>query len=130
MSKRIFVENLDEAVDGPELAKLFADYGVVEHTEIAVEKDTGEKQGAAFVTMRNARQARAAIQGLDGKEHRGRPLSLKGIRRQQEAHSRGGGGWTGPVGGGGRQGHQGGGGGRGGSGYGKKGLGKGGARNR
>ena len=129
MSKRIFVENLDEAVDGPELAKLFADYGVVEETEIAVDKGTGEKQGAAFVTMRNARQARAAIEALDGKEHRGRPLSLKGIRRQQETRNRGGAGWTGPVGGGGRQGRQGGLDGRG-PGHGKKGLGKGGGRNR
>lgn len=130
MSKKVFVENLDEAVDGPELAKLFADYGVVEETEIAVDKETGKKQGAAFVTMRNARQARAAIQGLDGKEHRGRPLSLKGIRQQQDTRNRGsGGGWAGPVGGGGRPGRQGDGGSRGG-GHTKKGLGKGGGRNR
>ena len=129
MSKRIFVENLDAAVDGPELAKLFGDYGVVEGTEIAVDKESGKRQGSAFVTMRNARQARAAIQALDGKEYRGQALSLRGIRHQQEVSSRGGFGWSGPSSSAGRAGRQGGMEGRG-PGHGKKGLGKGGGRNR
>ncbi len=76
------------------------------------DRDTGRSKGFAFVEMGSDQEAQAAIQGLNGKEHDGRALTVNEARPREE---RGGGG------GGGR-------GGRGGGGYGGGGGGGGGGR--
>ena len=117
---KIFVGNMSFGTDENTLRELFSQHGEVEEVTIITDRDTGRPRGFAFVTMRDATQAQAAIEALNGTRIDGRALSVNEARPRPAG---GGGG-----GGGGRGGYGGGGGGRGGYGGGGGGGGYGGGR--
>jgi RNA recognition motif-containing protein len=65
-----------------------------------MDKMTGRPRGFAFVTMGTAEEAKAAIEGLNGKDLGGRALTVNEARPKEE--SGGGRGFGGGGGGGGR----------------------------
>ena len=109
MGKKLYVGNLGYGVSTPDLEGMFAAFGTVRSAEIVADRDTGRSKGFGFVEMGTDQEAQAAIQGLNGKEHDGQPLTVNEARPREE---RSGGGGRGGRGGGGHGG--GGGGGRGG----------------
>ena len=72
----IFVGNLAFSASDHDLRQLFEPYGAVEKVNIITDRDTGRSRGFGFVEMPETAAAKAAIQGLQGKELAGRDLNV------------------------------------------------------
>ena len=55
-------------------ASSLSQYGAVDKVNIITDRDTGRSKGFGFVEMPESQAAKAAIQGLNGKELDGRAL--------------------------------------------------------
>lgn len=104
----IYVGNLPFTTGEEDLRTAFAAFGQV--TSVAVIKDqfTGQSRGFGFVEMPNKSEGDAAINGLNGKELKGRALKVNEARPREERRpgggpGGGGGGFGGPGGGGGQR---------------------------
>lgn len=115
---KIYVGNLSYEVTEDDLKLAFKDFGQVETVTIIKDKYSGQSKGFGFVEFASKAEGQAAIDGLNGKELKGRTLNVNEARPRPEGH--GGGGYGGGGGrrggGGGGRGGYGGGGGRGGRG--------------
>ena len=103
----IYVGNLAYEVTEADLQKLFEEFGQVESAAIIQDKFSGQSKGFGFVEMSEKAKAEAAINGLNGRELKGRPLTVNEARPRTERRggsggSRGGGGGRGRGGRGGR----------------------------
>ncbi len=109
MGKKLYVGNLGYGVSSSDLEALFAAFGTVRSAEVIADRDTGRSKGFAFVEMSTDQEAQAAIQGLNGQERDGRPLTVNEARPREERSGGGGrGGRGGGYGGGGGRGGRGG----------------------
>ncbi len=72
----IFVGNLAYSATDHDLRQLFEQYGVVDKVNLITDRDTGRPRGFGFVEMPDSQAARAAIQGLQGKELGGRAITV------------------------------------------------------
>ena len=72
----IFVGNLAFSATDDSLRQLFESHGVVDKVNIISDRDTGRSKGFGFVEMPDSTAAKAAIQGLNGKELDGRALTV------------------------------------------------------
>ena len=72
----IFVGNLAYSATDHGLRQLFEPYGAVDKVNIITDRDTGRSKGFGFVEMPDSAAAKAAIQGLNGKELEGRALTV------------------------------------------------------
>lgn len=109
----IYVGNLPREATEADLQQEFQAFGQVASATIIKDKYSGESRGFGFVEMASQAEAQSAIAGLNGKDLKGRALSVNEARPRPEGHggrdSRGGGR---RMGGGGSGGGGGGGGGR------------------
>ena len=102
----IYVGNLAREVTEEDLRTEFSAFGQVASVTVLKDKFTGESRGFGFVEMPAAAEAQAAIDGLNGKEVKGRTLNVNEARPRREGGPGGGGrgpggGGRGPGGGGG-----------------------------
>ena len=116
---KIYVGNMSYDVQEDDLRQAFGKFGEVTSVSIINDKFSGRSKGFGFVEMATKEAGQAAIEGLNGKDLKGRALNVNEARPQEK---REGGGYSG--GGGGKGGYGGGGGGKGG--YGGGGGGRGG----
>jgi RNA recognition motif-containing protein len=79
----------------------FSAFGQVATVTMLKDKFTGETRGFGFVEMPAAAEAQAAIEGMNGKDVKGRTLNVNEARPRKEGGPGGGGGGRGPGGGGG-----------------------------
>ena len=100
----IYVGNLSFDFTDDELKEAFEAFGQVTSANIIKDKFSGNSRGFGFVEMPQKEEAEAAIEGLNGKDMKGRALNVNEARPRSEG---GGGGRRGGGGGGG--GHRGGG---------------------
>ena len=101
----IYVGNLSFGVTDAQLRAEFEAFGSVSKVNLVTDRDTGRPRGFAFVEMDNDSEAKAAIEGLNGKDIAGRNVTVNEARpREQRGGERGGGGGGG--GGGGRGGER------------------------
>jgi RNA recognition motif-containing protein len=108
----IYVGNLPWSCTEADLQQEFGAFGAVGRAQIMIDRDTGRSRGFGFVEMPNDEEARKAIEGMNGKNFSGRPLTVNEARPKTErSGGGGGGGWGGGGGGGGGRGGWGGGGG-------------------
>ena len=88
----IYVSNLTYNATDDDLRQLFASYGEVDTIRIITDRDTGQSRGFGFVEMPDSAAAKAAIQGLQGKELGGRTLTVNEARprepRRESSRSR------------------------------------------
>lgn len=98
MGKKLYVGNLGYSVDNAQLEELFSKYGHVRSAEVIQDRDSGRSKGFGFVEMGDDNAAREATEGLNGREHDGRPLTVNEAK-PKEARSGGGGGYGGGRGG-------------------------------
>jgi len=123
---KIYVGNLSYEVTEEDLRLALEEFGQVESATIIKDKYSGQSKGFGFVEMASKDEGQAAIDGLNGKELKGRTLNVNEARPRTESRgSKGGYGGGGRGGQGGGRGGQGGGG-RGGQGGGDRGGPKGG----
>ncbi len=122
---KIYVGNLSYEVTEEDLRLALEQYGQVESVTIIKDKRSGQSKGFGFVEMASKAEGQSAIDGLNGKELKGRALKVNEARPRTESRSGNGGGY-----GGGKRGQGGAkkgyGGGRGGQGGGREGGGRGG----
>jgi cold-inducible RNA-binding protein len=115
VGKKLYVGNLTYNVKESDLEALFTPFGTVQSAQVIIDRDTNRSKGFGFVEMGSDAEAQAAIQGLDGRDHDGRRLTVNEAKPRED---RGGGSRGGYGDGGGRSGGGGGYGGGGGGGYG------------
>jgi RNA recognition motif-containing protein len=72
----IYVSNIAYTATEQDLRQLFEPYGVVDTINIITDRYTGQSRGFGFVEMPDSAAAKAAIQGVQGKELAGRPLTV------------------------------------------------------
>ena len=96
----IYVGSLSYDISEEELKHAFEAFGQVESVNIIKDKFTGKSKGFGFVEMPTDSEAQAAIDGLNGKELKGRTLNVNTARpRTEGGRSRGSGGGGRPGGG-------------------------------
>jgi RNA recognition motif-containing protein len=100
MSIKLYVGNLAFATDADQLRNHFSQFGNVEDSFVASDRETGRSRGFGFVTFTNKEDGDAAIAATHGQDLGGRKLVVNEAR-PMEQRSGGGGGYGG---GGGRRG--------------------------
>ena len=105
MGKKLYVGNLSYNMDSSGLEELFTRFGTVESAQVITDRDSGRSKGFGFVEMGSDEEAQSAIEGMNGQEHLGRPLTVNEARPREDRGGgggrRGGGGYGGGGGGGG-----------------------------
>jgi RNA recognition motif-containing protein len=99
MGKKLYVGNLGYDVSSSDLEQLLAPHGTVERAEVITDRSTGQSKGFGFVEMASDQEAQAAINALNGKENKGRVLTVNEAKPRPPRS--GGGGGRGGYGGGG-----------------------------
>lgn len=102
----IYVGNLSQETTDEDLRQAFEAFGQVESATVIKDRFSGESRGFGFVEMPSKTEAQTAIEQMNGKDLKGRAVSVNEAR--PKAPRPGGGGGGGRSGGG----HGGGGGGR------------------
>jgi RNA recognition motif-containing protein len=88
----IYVGNLAFAITEDELRQAFEAFGKVDTATIIKDKYSGQSKGFGFVEMPSGDEARAAIEGLNGKDMKGRNINVNEARPRAEKRGGGGGG--------------------------------------
>lgn len=87
---KIYVGNLSHDATEDDLRAAFEPFGPIDTVTLVRDKFTGASRGFAFVEMPGRAEAQSAINGLNGKELRGRPLTVNEARPRPEGPGRGG----------------------------------------
>jgi len=87
----IYVGNLSRDVSESELKEAFAAFGEIQSCNIIKDKFTGESRGFGFVEMPNKDEAEKAISALNGKDMKGRNLTVNEARPRTDRPRTGGG---------------------------------------
>ena len=90
MSTKLYFGNLPFDVTEEDLRNMLAAHGPVNEIAVVMDKMTGRARGFAFATMNTPEAAMAAIQALNGKDWKGRSLTVNEARPREEG-TRGGG---------------------------------------
>jgi cold-inducible RNA-binding protein len=81
---KLYVGNLSFHTTAEDLQAAFQAFGTVSDVALITDRDTGHSRGFAFVTMANRAEAKAAIEGLQGREVDGRTWSVNEARPREE----------------------------------------------
>jgi RNA recognition motif-containing protein len=73
--KTLFIGNLPASTKENELKNLFSKYGAVRSLRLVTDVFSGQCKGFGFIKM-EGHDARAAIDGLDGKDYNGNPMRV------------------------------------------------------
>jgi len=89
MKKRLYVGNLSFQTTESDLKELFGQAGTVETVRIITDRDTGRSKGFGFVEMQDGGDK--AIAEMNGKDFKGRALTVNEARPMASRDPRGGG---------------------------------------
>ena len=84
MSTKLYVGNLSFDVTENDLRDMLSPHGPVNEIAVVMDKMTGRPRGFAFATMNTEEGARAAILALNGKDWKGRALTVNEARPRVE----------------------------------------------
>ena len=84
VAKKLYVGNLSHDMNENELKDLFESHGSVISAIIIVDRYTSRSKGFGFVEMGSEDEAQAAVDALNGKEAKGRPLTVNVARPREE----------------------------------------------
>ena len=88
MKKKLYVGNLSYETTESDLKELFGQTGSVETVRIITDRDTGRSKGFGFVEMQEGGDK--AIAEINGKDFRGRALTVNEARPMSPRDSKGG----------------------------------------
>jgi RNA recognition motif-containing protein len=86
----IYVGNLPSDVTDADLRQAFEAFGQVASATVIKDKYSGESRGFGFVEMPAKAEAQSAIDGLNGKELKGRTLNVNEARPRSQDRRGGG----------------------------------------
>lgn len=84
----IYVGNLPFSITDSELRETFSRFGEVSAVNLISDKFTGESKGFGFVEMANNSQADAAIKSLNGKDLKGRNITVNQAKPKTDRPTR------------------------------------------
>jgi len=84
VGKKLYVGNLSYEVTGTDLQEMFRPHGTVESAQVINDRDTGRSKGFGFVEMSSSQEAQAATQALNGKESKGRALTVNEAKPRED----------------------------------------------
>jgi cold-inducible RNA-binding protein len=84
---KMYVGNMSYDVSEENLRVLFEPFGAIESVKLVLDKFTGKSKGFAFIEMLNDEEAKKAIEGLDGKELKGRSIKVNEANPMTENRS-------------------------------------------
>ncbi|MCK4674195.1 RNA-binding protein [candidate division WOR-3 bacterium] len=87
---KIYAGNLSYEITEDDLRLAFEAFGKVESATIIKDKYSDRSKGFGFVEMPTAAEAQAAIEGLNGKDLKGRTLNVNEARPRTEGGKGGG----------------------------------------
>lgn len=93
MGTKMFVGNLSFDVTENDLQDLFAEAGTVTSVNLMQDRTTGKPRGFGFVEMASEADMTKAISMFNGKEFKGRALTVNEARPREERSGGGGGGY-------------------------------------
>jgi cold-inducible RNA-binding protein len=93
MSTKLYVGNLPFDVTEEDLRNMLSQHGPVNEIAVVMDKITGRARGFAFATMNTEESAKAAMVALNGKDWKGRALTVNEARPREERSGGGGGGY-------------------------------------
>lgn len=90
MSTKLYVGNLSFDVTENDLRDMLSKHGPVNEVNVIMDRETGRARGFAFVEMNTQEGATAAMQALNGKDWKGRALTVNEARPREERPAGGG----------------------------------------
>lgn len=81
---KIYVGNLSYTSTEEDIRTAFQAYGTVDSADLIMDRATGRSKGFAFVEMSNDDEAKAAIEGMNGKDVDGRSIKVNEARARTE----------------------------------------------
>jgi RNA recognition motif-containing protein len=95
MATKLYVGSLSYGTTEDGLRTLFSGFGNVKSAKIIINHDTGKSKGFGFVEMSTEEEAKAAIEGVNGREFEGRKLVVNEAmdKPRRERSGGGGGNW-------------------------------------
>lgn len=81
---KIYVGNMSYDVKEDDLRKLFGEFGDVQSANVITDKVSGRSKGFGFVEMADKETGQAAIDGLNGKEFKGRTVTVSEAKPQDK----------------------------------------------
>jgi RNA recognition motif-containing protein len=84
MSTKLYVGNLSVDVTENDLREMLSQHGPVNEVNVVMDRMTGRPRGFAFATMNSEEAAKAAILALNGKDWKGRALTVNEARPREE----------------------------------------------
>ena len=91
MGKKLYVGNLSYNITSASLEGMFSPFGSVASAQVIEDRETGRSKGFGFVEMGDDNAALQAIQGMNAKEHDGRPLTVNEAKPREDRAGGGGG---------------------------------------
>jgi cold-inducible RNA-binding protein len=81
---KLYIGNLSYEVTEEDLKAALDPFGTVESVSILKDRQTGQSKGFGFAEMASPSEGQAAIQGLNGKEIKGRAVTVNEARPRVE----------------------------------------------
>jgi cold-inducible RNA-binding protein len=82
--RKIYIGNIPYNATEEGLRELFSEYGQIESLRIMKDQFTDRSKGFGFIEMADEKDARKAIATLNGKDFKGRSLTVAEARPQQK----------------------------------------------
>lgn len=93
MNTKLYVGNLTFDATENDLQDLFVAHGPVTEVNLMQDRRTGKARGFGFVTMETKEGADGAVQALNGRDFKGRALTVNEARPRESGGGGGGGGY-------------------------------------
>jgi cold-inducible RNA-binding protein len=84
MGAKLYVGNLSFDAENSDLETMFAAHGTVRSAQIIMDRDSGRSKGFGFVEMSEGSEATAAISALNGRDFKGRPLTVNEAKPRED----------------------------------------------
>ena len=84
MGAKLYVGNLSFDVGNTDLEEMFAVHGSVKSAQVIMDRDTGRSKGFGFVEMSGDGEAAAAISALNGRDFKGRALTVNEAKPRED----------------------------------------------
>jgi RNA recognition motif-containing protein len=81
---KLYVGNLSKQVNDAQLNEMATPFGKPVSANVATERSSGESKGFGFIEYGSDDEARAAIQGLDGRDVNGQALKVNEARPRKD----------------------------------------------